>query len=990
MQSTVFSRIASTFDFALEPGPSDRIWFPSGGPHDERLGYARIPVLSERLDSLGFDITDQARLTPALLRWIGRGAYPVHPDKGPVGLRVHATAGETLLDERFPLYAYQDFDSIPDLVRRTLVHIESGGMLDEGGPLRNPALEWDRLAIGALSLATRELGGERNVPGGSTLATQIEKYRHSPGGITASPGEKVRQMLNASLRAYGDGPVTYDQRRRIVTEYLNSVPLAGQAGFGEVTGLGEGLWAWYGTPFVQANAVLRRPPADELDRLEQASIFRQILSLLVAQRRPTFYLTRLEGHHALAALTDVYLTLLERDGVIPTWLAEQSRRVDPGAIRSSAPAWGRPGGVPRVKSASSVRTHLLDLTGVRGPYELDRLDLAAVASYDGRWDAAANELLAKMGDGEFLRKEGFMEEALLAAGDPAGVFYSVLLLERTALGTEVRIEADNFPGDMSLADGSRLELGSTAKLRTLTTYLEVIGEIYHRLEAVGVDSLGTLGSHGGDVLTSWVARELVRRPAAGLAHTLEAALDREYSASPHERFPTGGAELTFSNFDARFDEDLLSVREAFRQSVNLPFVRLMRDLVAYETAHLGTAELLSIDQDTWRQEYLVKFAEHEGAQYVRRFHRRYRDRAGHDVFTALLAGRGLSTTQLAWAVRAVAPDAPREIFADLVRTYGSDPTLSDERLIALYARTQPAGLPLSDLGFSSRVHPLELWVASERLSRPEETLQELLAASSSTLVEVYGWLLRTSRQHAQDVRIQTMLEIEAFQQIHARWRRLGYPFDDLAPSLGSAIGSSGDRPLALAELAGLILNDGVRLPVVRVEEIRLAEGTPFETRFRRRPESGERLLGPEVSAALKRALIDVVENGTGRRAQGALSDSAGGALALGGKTGTGDNRYLVHDARGRLIQSRIVNRTASFVFIAGDRYFGVVTAYVEGPSAEAYRFTSALPTQLLRVLGGRLGPLAASSATNAAGVRQEPRAFNPSPPLVRLSVAWLR
>ncbi len=54
-----------------------------------------------------------------------------------------------------------------------------------------------------------------------------------------------------------------------------------------------------------------------------------------------------------------------------------------------------------------------------------------------------------------------------------------------------------------------------------------------------------------------------------------------------------------------------------------------------------------------------------------------------------------------------------------------------------------------------------------------------------------------------------MLEIEAFLDIHQRWQKVGYPFDHLVPSLATAIGSSGDRPAALAELIGTILNDGV-------------------------------------------------------------------------------------------------------------------------------------------------------------------------------------
>ena len=86
----------------------------------------------------------------------------------------------------------------------------------------------------------------------------------------------------------------------------------------------------------------------------------------------------------------------------------------------------------------------------------------------------------------------------------------------------------------------------------------------------------------------------------------------------------------------------------------------------------------------------------------------------------------------------------------------------------------------------------------------------------------------------------------------------------------------------------------------------------------------------------------------------ALVAADGTPLDIGGKTGTGDNRYRVFGAGGAQTESRVVNRTATFVFFAGDRYFGVVVAYVPGREAGAYRFTSALHTQVLRLLGARL------------------------------------
>ena len=62
---------------------------------------------------------------------------------------------------------------------------------------------------------------------------------------------------------------------------------------------------------------------------------------------------------------------------------------------------------------------------------------------------------------------------------------------------------------------------------------------------------------------------------------LEASLDRRYSANPGEAFSTGGGLHTFHNFDKEDDARIMSLREGFRQSVNLVFIRLMRDIVEH-------------------------------------------------------------------------------------------------------------------------------------------------------------------------------------------------------------------------------------------------------------------------------------------------------------------------------------------------------------------------------------------------------------------------
>jgi hypothetical protein len=78
------------------------------------------------------------------------------------------------------------------------------------------------------------------------------------------------------------------------------------------------------------------------------------------------------------------------------------------------------------------------------------------------------------------------------------------------------------------------------------------------------------------------------------------------------------------------------------------------------------------------------------------------------------------------------------------------------------------------------------------------------------------------------------LEIEAFQEVHKRWRRLGYPFSSLVPSYASAIGSSADRPAALAELMGILLNDGVKMPEATLSQLEFGSGTPYHTVFTRK------------------------------------------------------------------------------------------------------------------------------------------------------------
>jgi hypothetical protein len=276
--------------------------------------------------------------------------------------------------------------------------------------------------------------------------------------------------------------------------------------------------------------------------------------------------------------------------------------------------------------------------------------------------------------------------------------------------------------------------------------------------------------------------------------------------------------------------------------------------------------------------------------------------------------------------------------------------------LARIRRGFPETLNLADRAFLTGVHPLELWVAAHLQARPGADLAAVQAAGAGARLEAYAWLFRNTPavRRAQDRALRIILEQEAFRPIRAAWQRLGYPYADMVASLGTAIGSSGDRPGALAELVGILLAGGVRHPVVRVEELRFGSNTPYETVMRRTPAAGQRVLSPDVAAVARMALTDVVQAGTASLLRGAVQAPDGSPVVMGGKTGTGQNEVKTFGPGGRLLATRATSRTATFVFFIGDRFFGVATAYVEGPAAEQFRFTSGLPVRVVRLLLPRL------------------------------------
>jgi hypothetical protein len=311
-------------------------------------------------------------------------------------------------------------------------------------------------------------------------------------------------------------------------------------------------------------------------------------------------------------------------------------------------------------------------------------------------------------------------------------------------------------------------------------------------------------------------------------------------------------------------------------------------------------------------------------------------------------------------LRSVAPDEPQVWFdAQMRAALKRAPTasLSSDDLAKLYAKYGIDRFNLNDRGYVSSVHPLELWTVNYLRDHPLATESQLQEASRAVRSTTYSWLFKTRYHATQDRRIKRMVELQAFAEIGKSWRALGYPFETITPSYAAAIGASGDRPAALAQLVGAIANGGKMLLAQTFAELEFAKGTPYETHFTRAATTPPTALSPEIVDVVHGLLRDVVLGGTARRLAAGMTFPDGQTLEVYGKTGTGDQRFNVFARGARLIESRKVNRSATFVFVIGDRFFGTLTACVHEPFAARYTYTSALTVQLLKSLTPALQPL---------------------------------
>ena len=945
-QSAFWHWYAGKLDYRPLAGAATQVHYPAAGPFDQRFGYHQLPVWLDNLQQFGFRITAQQQFSDELMRYSSYGFFPPYQEKTQAGLTINSCNTETFYQAKSPAMQFAQFQHVAPLIVQSLLFVEDRSLLTPEHNSANPVLNIPRLGAAVLSQLQRAAGIPAAAAGGSTLATQLEKYRHTPQGFTSDIADKFRQLVSASVRVYQTGTDTSAARQRIVLDYLNTVPLAATPAYGEVNGIAEGLYAWFGAPPELINQLLLQgAPYTE----QQGVALKQVIALIIAQRRPSYYL--LQGRADLEQLSNRHLALMQQQGVIPAELATRAIQQPLQFNGKAAPptATGTD-----FKATTMVRNRLSQLLG-QSLYQLDRLDLQSQTTLHSQLQRDISQHLHQLNQFEPAQQAGLFADRLLLPGQQDKVRYSFTLYQSTDSGNKVRVQTDNTDQPFDMNDASKLELGSTAKLRVLVSYLQIIAELHRLYAEEPTDTLQFLDIAPQDNLTSWVVSYLTAHPGAALNTTLQAALNRRYSANPKESFYTGGGLHTFNNF--RQEEDKLNptIVEALQQSINLPFVRLLQDMVNYSIYHgeNSSYQLLADDDNPRRDQYLRRFADREGSIFLRRFWQKYQGKTAEQRLQLYIASSRQTPERLAVAYLFIDPRSTPEQFIKLMQQQFTASEQTTASWLSLYDKYQPDNFSLPDRAYLSRSHPLELWLLAYLQQHPAASLQQAIADSNEQRQEVYQWLFKTRFRSARDNRIHNMLEIEAFWDLHQRWQRLGFPFDYLVPSLATALGSSGDRPAALAELIGIIINNGKRLPSIRIDALEFASNTPYQTSLDRPLPQIQQVLEPEVATAARAALEQVVTSGTGRRLQSAFASAQ---LAIGGKTGTGDNRLVQLNAKGQHVSSKALNRTATFTFYIGYQHFGVLTAYVPDAASEQFSFTSALPLQVMNSMAPILTP----------------------------------
>jgi hypothetical protein len=934
----------------LKPGQPSAWTIPiPESPRWQRDGLTYYQQLFSVLNEANFTIdTDKhLALTPQARKLLDMGIVPFDHYQGEAlsGLQIKDRDQTIVYQFEYP-FQFESFDNIPRFLLKALLVWENDKLRhlilpeenqDNNRIQLNYLIEGPRIIKSLAEYAQYKLTGKGEYSGGSTLMTTLEKINNTPGGRTQSVNDKLKQMIGAGLHLYGDD--AEQVAKKALVDFLNTVPMAGgpKEYVGALYGFGASYYAWFGQTLEQLQLQLQSK-----DQVLRAQAFKNICALIVSIRRPSqlnydksqvnqqanLLLKRLKQKELL----DSVLYRKAR-ALMPAWEpnARPATVMDYARHRESFSARNEYTRLFRKaveKKSGANQAKLINLQSI------DAMPVTIEMTTDARLEGEIRQVLDEMytevaQQSPFVQsyQKGLLNE--LSLEQLQKIEYGVMVLEidehrqwRILANTDTQSDKVYNP-----ATQGRFQWGSTAKLRVLVNYLAIIHnealKLQADMKALNFERLQHY-KHSSVVIKSLLARFLEKNPRADMKTILNWAMSRRISADPKQKFLTGESWHQFHNYQTSDDKKNPDLWQMTTESINLSFVRLMRDVVNYYIDELGydKKQILTDKKNRVRQIII--------AEAIAREEQLYRDGLQYfigQIKNTLAKNETLSQKQLLTRARLVVQQ-----IAD-----------SEDKQAQQYH-------PLVSL-FKRITYYEKAWLLARLTDQMMVGKRTTREAEELIIKQTSAWF-KTSRSWIKNT-LYTYMEREAFtKKITPAWKKLGYPFE-VSPSYAVVLGSSGDTPMALLELAGTLLNDGIREKnISAVERIILSPDTIFETPFRVQ-HTQERAIPAEVARIAKKAMSGVLNKGT------AIFASRHPLMhyveTSGAKTGTGDNRYY----------DRAVNRSAAVVSILdkGDnlsKYAICITMSVTEGDIDQYRFTSKIPVRILSRIADHLTPVIAN------------------------------
>ena len=195
-----------------------------------------------------------------------------------------------------------------------------------------------------------------------------------------------------------------------------------------------------------------------------------------------------------------------------------------------------------------------------------------------RCRTSVEQLFDNLGDKNFVRANALTGERLLRNADPTQVVYSLMLFERTPQGNLLRVNADNLERPFDINGGVKLDLGSTAKMRTTgalprESWRMLHDELQPREDHDSSTALAQ-GQTVTDPLTAWAAETLAatarHRPRRPFCRSRSTASTRPTPARVF--FTGGGVHIVQQLHQGRTTAHPADARRRCGTSNNLVFV----------------------------------------------------------------------------------------------------------------------------------------------------------------------------------------------------------------------------------------------------------------------------------------------------------------------------------------------------------------------------------------------------------------------------------